>query len=234
MLRNLSAINVRAQHTQAFNETCGCGPCQYLLSAAWLVIVAIVAFGLKRYSQMNKFKFMLVANLSYQWQQQATRDFSYSMAVAKDDSKDRVHLFSHIVNRENLKPGDHIYVYKACGLFTHHGIYTGYKGEYEVIHFEGDIDGCPLEEFLCGGKLRLVAYEVPLTHHLFKRCGSSHSISCRPARDVIQTAIYYLHNPEEFGRYNCCCRNCQHFAIHCKTGKNDVAQTMMSAYELRD
>ena len=148
------------------------------------------------------------------------------MAEAEDDSKERVDLFSHEVNRDKLKPGDHIYVYKARGLYTHHGIYTGNKGQNEVIQFVKEsslsptsavIDGCTLEKFLSGATLRLVAYNVPFIHHVFKRCGSSHIKASRPASEVVQAATYYLDNPGEWGTYQVCCNNCQHFAVHCKT-----------------
>ena len=148
------------------------------------------------------------------------------MALAEDDSKERVHLFSHAVNREELRPGDHIYVYKGRGVYTHHGIYTGNEGQNEVIQFvklslldpaSAVIDGCPLEEFLSGATLRLVAYNVPFIHHVFKRCGSSHTKASKPGKEVVQTATYYLDNPDEWGRYQVCFNNCQHFAVHCKT-----------------
>ena len=153
------------------------------------------------------------------------------MAAAEDDSKGRVNFFSHAVNREDLKPGDHIYVYKACGLYTHHGIYMGKEGQHEVIQFvklslldrrKAVIDGCPLEEFLSGATLRLVAYNVPFIHHVFKRCGSSHIKPSRPAEEVMQTANYYLQNPDDWGRYQVCCNNCEHFAVHCKTASATV------------
>ena len=54
-----------------------------------------------------------------------------------DNSADRVHLFSHKVNADNLVSGDHIYAHRDCGLHDHHGIYIG-EDDAEVIHFPGD------------------------------------------------------------------------------------------------
>ena len=51
--------------------------------------------------------------------------------------QERVKFTSHAVQREDLQPGDHIYVYRKLGMYAHHGIYTGKNkaGEQMVIHF---------------------------------------------------------------------------------------------------
>ncbi|GAV90699.1 LRAT domain-containing protein [Cephalotus follicularis] len=36
------------------------------------------------------------------------------------------------IDKEDLKPGDHIYAYRVWGLYSHHGIYVG---DGQVIHF---------------------------------------------------------------------------------------------------
>ncbi|KAG6580747.1 hypothetical protein SDJN02_19366 [Cucurbita argyrosperma subsp. argyrosperma] len=41
-------------------------------------------------------------------------------------------LLSNRVNRESLKPGDHIYSWRAAYIYAHHGIYVG---DDRVIHF---------------------------------------------------------------------------------------------------
>ncbi|KAK4278132.1 hypothetical protein QN277_016021 [Acacia crassicarpa] len=41
-------------------------------------------------------------------------------------------LFSNRIDREELKPGDHIYSWREAHIYAHHGIYVG---EGEVIHF---------------------------------------------------------------------------------------------------
>ncbi|KAL4578313.1 hypothetical protein LXL04_014434 [Taraxacum kok-saghyz] len=41
-------------------------------------------------------------------------------------------LFSNRLDRESLKPGDHIYSWRAAYIYAHHGIYVG---DEKVIHF---------------------------------------------------------------------------------------------------
>lgn len=54
----------------------------------------------------------------------------------ENDSADRVGYIYHAVSREDLKPGDQIYAYRAGGIYNHHGIYIG-EPSCEVIHFVG-------------------------------------------------------------------------------------------------
>ena len=149
-----------------------------------------------------------------------------------DDSSDRIGYFSHAIDRSQLKPGDHIYVYHALGAYSHHGIYTGKPGR-EVIHFCGDqksskwnamIRACSLDEFCDGGTLRLVGYGGGWWGKLFKRGGTRHRTESRPADDVIATAERYLDNPEKWGNYHLLFNNCETFAVYCKTGHKVSAQ----------
>ena len=39
-----------------------------------------------------------------------------------DDSKQRGGLLFRNVSKAELKPGDHIYAYRAKGLYAHHGL----------------------------------------------------------------------------------------------------------------
>lgn len=155
------------------------------------------------------------------------------MTVPTDDSKDRVWFLSHAVEEKNLEPGDHIYVHRKCGIYTHHGIYIGDEDENEVIHFSGlekkekstaSVESCSLKTFLDGSKLRLVAYNAPCWHRFIKKRGSCHCNESRPASEVIQTAYFYLNNPEEWGAYSLFKNNCEHFAIYCKTERNAASQ----------
>ena len=54
-----------------------------------------------------------------------------------ENVQERVKFTSHAVHRADLKPGDHIYVYRKLGMYAHHGIYAGKNkaGEQMVIHF---------------------------------------------------------------------------------------------------
>jgi len=57
--------------------------------------------------------------------------------ISANNSASRVTFFSHTIEKSKLKPGDHIYVYRKFGLYTH-GIYVG-RNEGEVIHFASDL-----------------------------------------------------------------------------------------------
>ena len=160
------------------------------------------------------------------------------MAVATDSSKFRVRLFSHAIKEEDLEPGDHIYVHRKCGLYTHHGIYVGGHEDHVVIHFSGlekknkataIVESCSLKEFLDGSKLRLVVYNAPHVHRLIKKRGSCHYNKSRPASEVTQTAYEYLQNPQKWGTYNLFTKNCEHFAVFCKTQRNAASQLEISS-----
>ncbi len=60
-----------------------------------------------------------------------------AVAVQGENVQERVKFTSHLIQREDLKPGDHIYVYRKLGIYAHHGIYAGKNeaGEQMVIHF---------------------------------------------------------------------------------------------------
>ncbi len=145
-----------------------------------------------------------------------------------DDSKDRVGYLFHDVNTWELKPADHIYVWRAFGAYSHHGIYTGESGQ-EVIHFAGApgrwkskstarIRAATVAEFCDDGTLRLVAYDVnPITYYV-KRSSTTHYKKSRPADAVLFTAKRYLRNPDTWGDYNLLFNNCESFAVYCKTG----------------
>ena len=144
----------------------------------------------------------------------------------KDDSKKRAGLLFQMVRKNELRPGDHIYAYRYGGIYAHHGIYIGEPG-MEVIHFSGNkcegnpyIQSCTYEEFK-GHALfvRLVAYDVnPLTT-FFKRAQTTHPYKSKPAKEVIETAQYYLKNPQSYDDYHFYFNNCESFAIYCKTGR---------------
>ena len=150
-----------------------------------------------------------------------------------DDSRKRVCFHNHVVRKEDLKPGDHIYTYRRHGLYAHHGIYLGAdQEECEVVHVSSveksksnaTVIGTTLKEFLADGTLRLVAYDSPVVTRMMKRFGSCHCNESRPAKEVIQTAKEYLSHPETWGSYNLFRRNCEHFAVYCKTKRESSAQ----------
>ena len=62
------------------------------------------------------------------------------LLLPKDNSHERVGYNSHWISHTDLKPGDHIYVYRKLGLYQHHGIYIGIEnGEHTVVHFNAPV-----------------------------------------------------------------------------------------------
>ncbi|XP_030472175.1 protein LEAD-SENSITIVE 1-like [Syzygium oleosum] len=54
------------------------------------------------------------------------------MNKIKNKFEDGKELLWKKVDPKDLKPGDHIYAYRMCGSYTHHGIYVG---SGRVIHY---------------------------------------------------------------------------------------------------
>ena len=147
--------------------------------------------------------------------------------MSEDDSRERVGLF-HSISPDCLKPGDHVYSYRALSLYAHHGIYVG-EGECEVIHFSGRrkeksttrISSCTLKEFCKGEELHLVAYNVNYHTVKLKFRGTCHTEKSDRAAIVLNRARYYLKHPEEWPPYNLINNNCENFAFYCKTWKRN-------------
>ena len=160
-----------------------------------------------------------------------------SSVLPRDDSNDRVGAFSHAIKPEELKAGDHIYVYRALGFFAHHGIYVD---EEEVIHFSGPkgsgskseakISAVSLKEFLYGSQVRLVAYE---SIDSYKRYGTAHYEKSQPTDRVISTAKLFLKYPELWLDYHFFHMNCENFAYYCKTNCLKVVTGQSCTISLR-
>ena len=157
--------------------------------------------------------------------------------MANSDTN-RVHYLSHAIKRNQLKPGDHIYAYRAYGLYQHHGIYIGKPGR-EVIHFSGTgsesknaarVRVTTLDEFLGGYALRLVVYGEDTIASKGKRYGTSHAMASRSASEVIKAAEYFEQNPEEWGKYNLVINNCEKFAMFCNIGDESVVSGQVAGW----
>ncbi|KAH6769209.1 hypothetical protein C2S51_014545 [Perilla frutescens var. frutescens] len=152
-------------------------------------------------------------------------------------------LLSHKVKRSDLEPGDHIYVYRAGGTYSHHGEYVGND---MVVHLSLDKKssassscscslslwghGCGfrkdgsavtmtcLDRFLNNGSL--CRYEYGVSKVVFTmvkhRPGTCTMAESDDAEKVIHRAKYLLENG--FGNYNFLRNNCELFALYCKTG----------------
>jgi hypothetical protein len=103
--------------------------------------------------------------------------------------------------------GDHIKVKRRLRYY-HHGIDIG---KNRVIHFTGEpgrkkdasIEETSLEEFLNGGKIKIVKYS-----------------ECFNPQETVEIAKKFL---SESG-YNLFWNNCEHFARYCKTGEKKSEQ----------
>ncbi|KAF3433995.1 hypothetical protein FNV43_RR25098 [Rhamnella rubrinervis] len=151
-------------------------------------------------------------------------------------------VYSTKIEREQLKPGDHIYTWRSGYSYSHHGLlllllnYGIYVGDGKVIHLtrapgliifsssgahpSGDrVVCCSIEEFLSGGDLYLFEYGVSPILFLIKHRGSSTIASSDPPEDVVHRASFLLEYG--FGSYNLYENNCEDFALYCKTGLLD-------------
>ena len=112
------------------------------------------------------------------------------------------------ITKDDLIPGDHIYVRRGGLIYSHHGIYAG---EGTVFHFKGEekekqdpaVIITDIDNFLNGGKLRRRHYQERLPH----------SESLRIAQRHLSEKGYSL-------PFN----NCEHFATYCATGKKKSKQ----------
>ncbi|KAH6769210.1 hypothetical protein C2S51_014546 [Perilla frutescens var. frutescens] len=156
-------------------------------------------------------------------------------------------LLSHKVERSDLEPGDHVYVYRGgVGIYSHHG---NYVGNGMVVHLivdnfssssncsascssssSSDEHGCGsrkdgsavtmtcLDCFLKKGSLRRYEYGVSKAAFIMVKHRPG---TCTMAEsDDAEKVIHramYLLE-NGFGEYHLLKNNCEVFAIYCKTG----------------
>ncbi|KAI9073132.1 hypothetical protein K1719_044909 [Acacia pycnantha] len=128
-------------------------------------------------------------------------------------------VFSNRIDREELKPGDHIYSWRKAYIYAHHGIYVG---EGMVIHFtRGGQEigtGTVLDRLLLSSSLTRSA------NNPCPKCGDQSNLNgvvyscldCFLFGGHLYRFEYLLENG--FGVYNLFKNNCEDFAIYCKTG----------------
>ncbi|KAF3434439.1 hypothetical protein FNV43_RR25542 [Rhamnella rubrinervis] len=140
-------------------------------------------------------------------------------------------LMSSKIGIEELKPGDHIYTWRSGYTYSHHGIYVG---DGKVIHLtrgpgfivssysrsqssnDDPVVCCSIEDFLCDGQLYRFKYDVSGVVLLIKRAGTCSLASSNPPEKVLDRAYYLLKHG--FGNYHLFGKNCEDFALYCKTG----------------
>ncbi|CAN6564601.1 unnamed protein product [Malus baccata var. baccata] len=152
-------------------------------------------------------------------------------------------LFSNKVDKSQIKPGDHVYTYRALHTYSHHGIcveadrvihYTRTQVEKKKLWMfwitkckncghhpdmaRGVIKTC-VNCFLDGHGLYRFEYGVSQAHFLLKFPGTCTTGRSNSADKVIPRATELLNKEQGFGDYNLFENNCESFAIFCKTGK---------------
>ncbi|KAL6493938.1 hypothetical protein OROGR_031847 [Orobanche gracilis] len=142
------------------------------------------------------------------------------------------------VERREIKPGDHIYTYRAVFAYSHHGIFVGCN---KVVHFtrvqtlstssnecrtspdcgfrqpnSGVLLSC-LDCFLRDGSLYAFEYGVPPSVFIAKlRGGTCTTAPSDLPEAVVHRAMHLFRNG--FGNYDVFQNNCEDFALYCKTG----------------
>lgn len=127
---------------------------------------------------------------------------------------------------QDLKPGDHVYVFVSMGMFTRHGIYVG---DGDVIHFPDTKDShtivrTSLQEFSEGRTIRVAQYGESFLSH-FKLRGTSYPQPSKPVEEVVQAALAAVGT--DFGTYDFVKSNSEHFATMCKTGTKRSLQASL-------
>lgn len=100
--------------------------------------------------------------------------------------------------------GDHIYVRRWRGTWTHHGIDMG---DGTVVHFSGEPFRTHLAQVVRDPWEVFCEGETPVVVH--------YPSNARDPEEVVEVALSHL------GRkgYKLWANNCEHFASYCKTGK---------------
>ncbi|KAF3441471.1 hypothetical protein FNV43_RR15385 [Rhamnella rubrinervis] len=147
-------------------------------------------------------------------------------------------LMSSKMESEKLRPGDHIYTWRSGYSYSHHGIYVG---DGKVIHltrgpgliifsstsraqpWNDRVVCCNIQDFLCDGQLYRFEYDASPVVFLIKRAGTCSLASSNPPEDVLHRAYFLLHHG--FGDYHLLNKNCETFAIYCKTGYLEADQS---------
>ncbi|PRQ60654.1 putative LRAT-like domain-containing protein [Rosa chinensis] len=155
------------------------------------------------------------------------------------------------IDRESLRPGDHIYAYRKLHSYSHHGIFI--EGD-RVIHYNITQEGntskrtkhcknCGIDKNHLRGvvkscvdcllkrhTLRRFQYALGYGRYLTNWPGTCTTGRADPPEVTISRANDLFNNKVEFGDYNLFENNCEAFAVFCKTGKrvSDQASVAMS------
>ncbi|PON39023.1 LRAT-like domain containing protein [Trema orientale] len=156
-------------------------------------------------------------------------------------------LLTNRVEISEIKPGDHIYTYRAVFAYSHHGIFVGGS---KVVHFRPernlnsseassadsyDSMSCPtfpdcgfrqpnsgvvlscLDCFLRNGSIYCFEYGVTPSVFLAKVRGGTCTTAVSDPPETTIHRAMYLLQ-NGFGNYDVFQNNCEDFALYCKTG----------------
>ena len=159
-------------------------------------------------------------------------------------------LFHH-TSKDHLKRGDHIYVYRAYGSYSHHGIVVSVddvnhilsddelahlyspKAKQElgkktilVVHVRRTgLVITTLEEFAISCRLRKFKYGASALETKVKRAGTCSTVPPLQPDTVVDNVLEeLLTNAEYWMEYHAKTRNCEHFATKCKIGREKSSQ----------
>lgn len=165
-------------------------------------------------------------------------------------------LISHAIDRSEIKRGDHIYAFRAGGIYQHHGIVITIG---DVHRFDPGL--CTYETFMVVEQnqegLRIVtlddfALKKSIFHETYhtirrvqydenpfvygiKRRGTSYTQKCLPAELIVENARLIYTDPKEnekWKTYSLFFRNCEHFAFECCTSIGRLSEQVLGCYDL--
>ena len=118
------------------------------------------------------------------------------------DSKGRVEILNHKIERDKVRAGDHIYVHEAGGIFNKHGIVIWQDNEDITVAYYNEesnsIATCLLENFADGNCIRLYVYGASKRRKRLARKGSGTTKICvLSPEEVVQNVFYYLEHLDE-------------------------------------
>ncbi|KAK1582913.1 hypothetical protein Q3G72_019492 [Acer saccharum] len=134
-----------------------------------------------------------------------------SNSTEKQESEDIMGLLSNKIDRQELKPGDHIYCWQQVFIYAHHGIYVG---DRKVIHFTQGPAGQENGRVIISSSLpdpKISDVPCPQCVH----GGTCTLATSDPPEDILHRAYFLLE--KGFGEYDVLKNNCEDFAIYCKT-----------------
>lgn len=164
------------------------------------------------------------------------------MRIAWGSYEAMLEKFRILTNTDTLIPGDIIGVKRMGGIYEHYAVYIGND---EVIHYAGEdkdfnnnitIHKAPMKEFLRNSE-KFFVLDFPDKYGKPTKINSSAALEGEMLGlfgNFTKQNDYHLYSPTETvmraksrigeNKYNLATKNCEHFAIWCKTGISESHQ----------